>query len=89
MAIENALKTTTIQKDLSVPLHLRNSPTKLMENLGYGKDYKYAHDYENNFIEQQFLPDKIKNARFYTPQNNESENKLKSRLLKLWKKRFE
>lgn len=89
MAIENALRTTSIQKDLSVPLHLRNSPTKLMENLGYGKDYKYAHDYENNFIEQQFLPDKIKNARFYTPQNNESENKLKSRLIKLWKKRFE
>jgi putative ATPase len=89
MAIENALRTTSLQKDLSVPLHLRNSPTKLMENLGYGKDYKYAHDYENNFIEQQFLPDKIKNARFYTPQNNESENKLKSRLLKLWKKRFE
>lgn len=89
MAIENALRTTSLQKDLSVPLHLRNSPTKLMENLGYGKDYKYAHDYENNFIEQQFLPDKIKNVRFYTPQNNESENKLKSRLLKLWKKRFE
>lgn len=89
MAIENALRTTSIQKDLSVPLHLRNSPTKLMENLGYGKDYKYAHDYENNFIDQQFLPDKIKNARFYTPQNNESENKLKSRLIKLWKKRFE
>jgi len=89
MAIENALRTTSLQKALSVPLHLRNSPTKLMENLGYGKDYKYAHDYENNFIEQQFLPDKIKNVRFYTPQNNESENKLKSRLLKLWKKRFE
>lgn len=89
MAIENALRTTSMQKDLSVPLHLRNSPTKLMENLGYGKDYKYAHDYENNFIKQQFLPDKIKNTRFYTPQNNESENKLKSRLIKLWKKRFE
>lgn len=89
VAIENALRTTSLHKDLSVPLHLRNSPTKFMENLGYGKDYKYAHDYENNFIEQQFLPDKIKNDRFYTPQNNESESKLKSRLLKLWKKRFE
>ena len=74
--------------NLSVPLHLRNAPTKLMKNLDYGKNYKYAHDFENNFVEQQFLPDKIKNRRIWKVQKNQSESKLGEWLRMLWKGRF-
>lgn len=88
MAIESALENTRILKNLSVPLHLRNSPTKLMKDLGYGKNYMYSHDFDGNFIEQDYLPEKIKNHSFYKPQDNDHENKLKVWLNKLWKKRF-
>jgi len=88
VAIGNALKTVEETGNLPVPLHLRNAPTKLMKQLDYGKEYKYAHDYENNFVEQEFLPSKIKAKRFWTPQNNASENKLREFLSKLWKNRF-
>ena len=77
-------------KDLTaydVPLHLRNAPTKLMKELYYGKDYKYSHDYENNFTEQQYLPDEIKNKIYYEPSENGTEAKFKKRLTELWKKR--
>lgn len=77
-------------KDLTaydVPLHLRNAPTKLMKELNYGKDYKYSHDYENNFTEQQYLPDEIKNKIYYEPSENGTEAKFKKRLTELWKKR--
>jgi putative ATPase len=68
-----------------VPMHIRNAPTKLMKELGYGKDYKYSHDYEGNFEEQQYLPDEIKNKVYYIPGNNDRENKIRERLKKLWK----
>ena len=88
-AIGNALQLIEKTGNLPVPLHLRNAPTKLMQSLNYGKDYKYAHDYEGNFVEQQFLPDPITGKKLWTPQNNNTENKLKEFLKRLWKKRYE
>lgn len=87
-AINSALAEVRESGHLPVPLHLRNAPTKLMKNLGYGKEYKYAHGYKGNFVEQDFLPKKIKNKRFYTPQDNPSEEKILERLRKWWKNRF-
>ncbi|MDR0746177.1 MAG: replication-associated recombination protein A [Mediterranea sp.] len=86
MAIDNAIATVRETGNLPVPLHLRNAPTKLMEQLGYGQDYKYAHSYQGNFVEQQFLPDDIKDRRFWEPQNNASENVLNDRMRRLWGK---
>ncbi len=74
--------------DLPVPLHLRNAPTKLMKKIGYGKDYQYAHDFENNFAEMEFLPEKIKGTTLYDPQNNARENELRARLKSLWKGKY-
>jgi putative ATPase len=74
--------------DLSVPLHLRNAPTKLMKELDYGKNYKYAHSFENNFTEQEFLPDEIKNTKIYEPGNNARENTIRDFLKKLWKGKY-
>ncbi len=71
---------------LPVPLHLRNPVTKLMEKLGYGKNYKYAHDYPEGFVFQQYLPDKIKNQKFFFPTERGKEKEIKERLQKLWKK---
>ncbi|WP_430972275.1 replication-associated recombination protein A [Sunxiuqinia rutila] len=75
--------------NLPVPLHIRNAPTKLMKQLGYGKEYKYAHAYEGNFAEQDFLPEQIKKERLYRPQQNASELKIRERLKAWWGKRFE
>lgn len=88
MAIGTALGIVEETGNLPVPLHLRNAPTKLMKQLDYGKDYKYAHDYENNFVEQEFLPKKLKGRSIWKPQLNASEAKLKEFLNKLWKNRF-
>ncbi len=74
--------------DLSVPLHLRNAPTRLMKDLGYGESYKYAHSYEGNFVEQEFLPDSISGQKFYDPGNNPRENELREALQKRWKKKY-
>ncbi len=74
--------------NLSVPLHLRNAPTKLMKDLGYNKEYKYSHDYPGNFVNQEYLPSEILNQRLYTPQNNVLEVKILERLKFWWKKRF-
>ena len=87
-AIDAAMVEVRESGHLPVPLHLRNAPTKLMKDLGYGKEYKYAHSYEGNFVDQVFLPEKIKNKRFYTPQNNDSEHKILERLRMWWKNRF-
>ena len=87
-AIDAALAEVRESGHLPVPLHLRNAPTKLMKDLGYGKEYKYAHSYEGNFVDQDFLPAKIKNKRFYTPQDNASEQKILERLRIWWKNRF-
>lgn len=88
-AIDEALALVKETGDLPVPLHIRNAPTKLMKELGYGKDYKYAHSFKGNFAEQDFLPKEIKNKRLYTPQNNPLELKILERLRSLWGKRYE
>lgn len=87
-AINSALAYVRETGNLPVPLHLRNAPTKLMSQLGYGKDYKYAHAYEGNFVVQQFLPDGITDHRFWHSQNNAQEIKLQERMEKLWGDRF-
>ncbi|MFA6701795.1 MAG: replication-associated recombination protein A [Dysgonamonadaceae bacterium] len=84
MAIEKALEETNMSGNLPVPLHLRNAPTSLMKELDYGKDYKYAHSYENHFVLQEFLPKEIKNQRFWEPQETPSEKKMSERMDKLW-----
>jgi putative ATPase len=87
-AIEEALALVKSSGDLPVPLHLRNAPTKLMKELNYGKGYKYAHMFEKNFTEQDFLPAEIKNEKLYKPQNNPLELKILERLKSLWGKRY-
>jgi len=87
-AIDAALAEVRESGHLPVPLHLRNAPTKLMKDLGYGKEYKYAHAYEGNFVDQDFLPEKIKEKKFYTPQNNPTEEKILERLRQWWKNRY-
>lgn len=74
--------------DLPVPLHLRNAPTKLMKNIGYGKNYKYAHSYEGNFADLDFLPEEIRGTKIYNPGNNARENESKEKLKKLWGDRY-
>ena len=86
--INDALQLVRQTGNLPVPLHLRNAPTQLMEELGYGKDYKYAHDYQGHFVEQQFLPDDIRNKRIWHAQENAAEAKLQERMLHLWKDRY-
>jgi putative ATPase len=88
LAIRSAQKSIREAGDLAVPLHIRNAPTTLMKKIGYGKDYKYAHDFDNNFIEQEFLPEKIRDVKFYIPQNNPRENELRARLKTLWGKKY-
>ena len=86
--INHALELVRQTGNLPVPLHLRNAPTKLMKQLGYGNDYKYAHAYQGNFVKQQFLPDDIADTRIWHPQANAQEAKLKERMLSLWGERF-
>lgn len=83
-AINDALAFVQQTGNQPVPLHLRNAPTKLMEKLDYGKDYKYSHDYEGHFVVQEFLPEKISGTRFWTPQNNVAENRLAEQMTRLW-----
>ncbi|NLO69445.1 MAG: replication-associated recombination protein A [Porphyromonadaceae bacterium] len=87
-AIDDALALVEKTGNLPVPLHLRNAPTKLMKNMGYGKEYKYAHSYENNFVEQQYLPDKIKKERIWKIQGNSAEKKMGEWLNFLWKGKY-
>ncbi|MDF1572403.1 MAG: replication-associated recombination protein A [Bacteroidales bacterium] len=84
-AINAALAHVKQTGNLPVPLHLRNAPTKLMKDIGYGKDYKYAHSYEGNFVSDQFLPDGIKNQQFYIPGSNSRENEIRKTLENNWK----
>lgn len=88
LAIGKAQQIVRQTGDLPVPLHLRNAPTKLMKELGYGDDYKYAHDFDNNFIAQEFLPEEIKNTTIYEPQNNSRENQTKEFLKNRWKGKY-
>ena len=87
-AINKALHLVKETGDLSVPLSIRNAPTKLMKELGYGDEYKYAHNYENNFAEHEFLPDEIKNTQLYNPGNNTRENAQRQFLKARWKEKY-
>jgi putative ATPase len=88
MAIKKAQEYVKETGDLSVPLPLRNAPTKLMKDLGYGENYKYAHDFEDNFTDLEFLPEQIKGTSFYIPGNNKREIALKEFLEKRWGKKY-
>ncbi len=88
LAINKAIATVRETGNLPVPLHLRNAPTSLMKELDYGKDYKYAHDFEDNFVEDNFFPEELKQKSYWQPQNNASEKKIKEWMKRLWKNRF-
>lgn len=88
MAINKAQQEVRKSGNLAVPLHIRNAPIKLMKDVGYGKGYKYSHDYPNNFADQEYLPDELSGAIFYEPANNARENDLRKRLKFLWGKKY-
>lgn len=88
VAIDAALKTVSETGDLSVPLAIRNAPTKLMKELDYGKGYQYAHSYNNNFANMEFLPEAIQGTRFFDPGNNAREIEMRNHLKKLWKEKY-
>ena len=87
-AIKDARRLVKETGDLSVPLHIRNAPTKLMKEQGYGKNYKYAHSYDGNFIAQEYLPEEIEHTKLYDPGNTPRENDLRKQLQKLWKEKY-
>lgn len=86
LGIDSALQKVKETGDLPVPLHLRNAPTALMKELGYGTEYKYAHNYPGHFVNQQYLPDALKDATFWEAQKNEQEDRLKARMDAIWKR---
>lgn len=86
MAINQAQEVVRKTGNLPVPLHLRNAPTKLMKKMDYGKEYKYPHSYDHNFVKQDYLPDELKKTQLFSPQNNPQENKIGERMNKLWGK---
>src|SRR6478735_8051360 len=88
MAIRNAQKLVREQGSLPVPMHLRNAPSKLMKEQGYGKNYKYSHDYTGNFVVQEFLPDEIKNTVLFDPGNNPRENEMRKNLRNWWGEKY-
>jgi putative ATPase len=88
MAIEDASDLVKRTGDLPVPLHLRNAPTKLMKDIGYGADYKYGHSYEKNFTDQEYLPEKISGTKLYDPGENAREKEMRERMKDLWKKKY-
>lgn len=85
LAIDSALEDVRKLPSYSVPLHLRNAPTKLMQNLNYGKEYKYPHSYPNHFVDENYLPNEIRNKQYYFPTENGSEKTIKERLKSFWK----
>ena len=89
LAIKEAQKIVKQTGDLSVPLAIRNAPTKLMQELGYGKQYQYAHDYEGNFVKQEFLPEQLKGQQIYNPGKNKKENEFRNYLKGLWKDKYD
>ena len=89
VAISSAMSAVNQHGDLPVPLHIRNAPTKLMKNMGYGKDYKYSHSYEGNFSDQEYLPKEISGTKFYDPGKNAREEELRKFLKNLWKDKYD
>ncbi len=88
MAINKAQALVRQTGDLPVPLHLRNAPTKLMKDMDYGKEYKYAHDFAGNFADQEYLPESVSGTKFYEPGNNAAEQKIKAYLKQVWKEKY-
>ncbi|MFC5271871.1 replication-associated recombination protein A [Adhaeribacter terreus] len=88
MAIRNAQRLVREQGNLPVPMHLRNAPSKLMKEQGYGQNYKYSHDYDGNFVVQEFLPDAIKNTVLFDPGNNPRENEMRKNLRNMWGEKY-
>ena len=88
MALANAQQMVKQTGDLPVPLHIRNAPTKLMKQLGFGEGYKYAHDYEGNFVDQEFLPDMLRGTKFYEPGQNPREEETRRQLRARWKDKY-
>jgi len=89
MAIGKAQKLVKETGNLSVPLHLRNAPTKLMKDLGYGENYKYSHDYANNFVNQEFLPDELSGMKFFEAGSSNREKDIEKTINNLWGKKYE
>ena len=89
MAIEAAIEAVRKEGDLTVPLQIRNAPTRLMKNLGYGKDYKYPHSYDQNFSQQEYLPKELSGTNFYQPGKNAREEELRKYLKNLWKDKYD
>ena len=89
LAIKKAQGIVNQTGDLSIPLHLRNAPTKLMKDLDYGKNYKYSHDFENNFVDQEYLPNELSGTKFYEPGNNSREQNFRDFLKKRWKEKYD
>jgi putative ATPase len=85
MAIDSAIARVRKEGDLPVPLNLRNAPTKMMKELDYGKDYKYAHSYSGNFVQENFLPEEIKGSAFYQPGENPREEEIRKKISVMWK----
>jgi putative ATPase len=88
MAINTAQQIVAKTGDLPVPMHIRNAPTKMMKEMGYSKGYEYSHNHENNFSSQEYLPDAIRNTKFYDPGNNPREDELRKHLRQLWKDKY-
>lgn len=88
LAINQAMDLVSKNQQVPVPIHLRNAPTKLMKEMGYGKDYKYAHDYENNFVNVEFLPQTLIGTTFYNPGDNARENEQRTFLKQRWKEKY-
>jgi putative ATPase len=89
VAIRDAQQLVQQTGDLSVPLSVRNAPTKLMKEIGYGENYKYAHNHENNFADHEFMPEEIKNTKLYNPSNNSRENVFREFLRTRWKDKYD
>ncbi|MEK6756929.1 MAG: replication-associated recombination protein A, partial [Bacteroidota bacterium] len=87
LAIEEAIEDVRTLPNLPVPLHIRNAPTQFMKDLNYGKEYKYSHQYDDHFVEQQYLPDNLKDKIYYKPTDIGKEKEIRERLNKLWKKK--
>ena len=88
VAIKDARKKVAETGDLSIPLSLRNAPTRLMKDEGYGKGYKYAHSYDSNFVDLEFMPEELSNTKFYDPGDNARENEIRKHLRSLWKDKY-
>jgi len=88
MAINQAQDFVRQTGNLSVPLHLRNAPTKLMKELGYGSNYLYSHDYPGNFVQQEFMPDELKNTSFYNPGSSSKEQEIEQFIVSKWNNKY-